>query len=98
RGKYLERPVRLPHTDYRIKPDGTAIEPVVGGTHTMGLMSPDSGDRFVISTRTPGIFVAPLEWRYLARNPDVAAPVLEQAATADQRGYSTRSSPPQRTR
>ena len=98
RGKYLNRPVQLPHTDFRIKPDGTAIEPAVGGTHTMGFAFTESGDRFVVSTREPGIFVAPLEWRYLARNPDVAAPPLEQPATADQRVYPTSEPHPWRTR
>ena len=47
RGKYLDRPVQLPHTDFRIKPDGSAIEPVAGGTHTMGFAFTESGDRFV---------------------------------------------------
>ena len=98
RGRYLKQPVQLPHTDFRIKPDGTAIEPVAGGTHTMGFTFTESGDRFVISTREPGIFVAPLEWRYLARNPDVAAPPLEQPATADQRVYPTSKPHPWRTR
>jgi putative membrane-bound dehydrogenase-like protein len=98
RGRYLKQPVQLPHTDFRIKPDGTAIEPVAGGTHTMGFTFTESGDRFVISTREPGIFVAPVGWRYLARNPDVAAPPLEQPATADQRVYPTSKPHPWRTR
>jgi putative membrane-bound dehydrogenase-like protein len=98
RGRYLKQPVQLPHTDFRIKPDGTAIEPVSGGTHTMGFTFTESGDRFVISTREPGIFVAPLAWRYLARNPDVAAPPLERPATADQRVYPTSQPHPWRTR
>jgi putative membrane-bound dehydrogenase-like protein len=98
RGKYLTQPVQLPHTDFRIKPDGTAIEPVAGGTQTMGFTFTESGDRFVISTREPGIFVAPLEWRYLARNPDIATPALDQPATADQRVYPTSKPHPWRTR
>jgi putative membrane-bound dehydrogenase-like protein len=98
RGKYLNQPVQLPHTDFRIKPEGTAIEPVAGGTQTMGFTFTESGDRFVVSTRVPGIFVAPLGWRYLARNPDVAAPPLEQPATDDQRVYPTSRPHPWRTR
>jgi putative membrane-bound dehydrogenase-like protein len=98
RGGSLKQPVQLPHTDFRIKPDGTAIEPVAGGTQTMGFTFTESGDGFVISTREPGIFVAPLEWRYLARNPDVAAPPLEQSATSDQRVYPTSKPHPWRTR
>src|SRR5262245_49536608 len=98
RGKYLDPPMQLPHTDFRIRPDGTAIEPVAGGTHTMGFAFAESGDRFVVSTRSPGIFVAPLEWRCLARNPDLAAPPLEQPPTADQRVYPTSEPHPWRTR
>jgi putative membrane-bound dehydrogenase-like protein len=98
RGKYLNQPVQLPHTDFRIKSDGSAIEPVAGGTHTMGFTFTESGDRFIISTRVPAIFVAPLGWRYLARNPDVAAPALEQLATHDQRVYPTSQPHPWRTR
>ena len=41
--------------DFRIRPDGSAIEPVVGSTRTMGFAFTESGDRFVISTGTPGI-------------------------------------------
>ena len=34
-GKNLAKAVELPNTDFRIKPDGTAIEPIVGNTGTM---------------------------------------------------------------
>ena len=97
-GKYLSKVVELSNTDFRIKSDGTAIEPIVGNTGTMGFAFTESGDRFVISTGTPGIFVAPIEWRYLARNPDVAAPTLQQSATTDQRVYPTSRPHPWRTR
>jgi putative membrane-bound dehydrogenase-like protein len=97
-GVRLKTPVEMPRTDFRIKPDGTAIEPVVGATHTMGFAFTESGDRFVISTRTPGIFVAPLPWRYLARNPDVATPSLEQNGTNDQHVHPTSAPHPWRTR
>lgn len=98
RGKYLKQPVELPRTDFRIRPDGSAIEPVVGSTATMGFAFTESGDRFVISTRTPGIFVAPLPWRYLERNPDVPAPSLQEAATSDQRTWPSSQPHPWRTR
>ena len=98
RGKYLAQAVELPGTDFRIQPDGTAIEPVTGSTATMGFAFTEAGDRFTISTRTPGIFVAPLPWHYLARNPDVAATSLQEAATADQRVYPTSRPHPWRTR
>ena len=97
-GKYLSKDVELPNTDFRIKPDGTVIEPIVGNTGTMGFAFTESGDRFVISTATPGIFVAPIEWRYLARNPDVAAPTLQQPATTDQHVYPTSRPHPWRER
>ncbi|MGN6547093.1 MAG: PVC-type heme-binding CxxCH protein, partial [Aureliella sp.] len=97
RGKYLAKPVELPSTDFRIKADGTAIEPIVGGTGTMGFAFTESGDRFTISTRTPGIFIAPFEWCYLARNPDVASAGLDVPATSDQRVYPASQPHPWRT-
>jgi putative membrane-bound dehydrogenase-like protein len=98
RGKYLSKPVQLPHTDFRIKPDGSAIEPVTGSTQTMGFAFTESGHRFVISTGTPGIFVAPLPWQYLARNPDVPAPSLQVSGTSDQRVYPASAPHPWRSR
>lgn len=86
-GPRLLQPVVLPQSDFRIRADGTAIEPVTGGTHTFGFAMAESGDRFVVTTTVPGIFVAPLPWRYLARNPDAATPPLE-SATGDRRAYS----------
>ena len=71
-GPNLPNPVNLPATAFRIKPDGSAIEPVSGHTSTYGFTFNEDGDRFVISTGTPGIQVAPLPWRYLARNTDIA--------------------------
>lgn len=98
RGKHLERPLAFPNTDIRIHADGSAIEPVTGRTHTMGFAFTDAGDRFVISTGTPGIFVAPLAWRYLARNPNAAAPRLEESASNDSRVWPTSRPHPWRTR
>lgn len=97
-GKNLSQQVVLPRTDFRIRADGSAIEPVAGSTGTMGFAFTESGDRFVISTRTPGVFVAPLAWRYLARNPDVPTPSLEQAGTSDQRAWPTSEPHPWRKR
>jgi len=77
-GPHLKHAVKLPNTDFRIKADGTAIEPVLGCTYTFGSTFTERGDRFVVTTTTPGIFVAPLPWKYLARNPDYAAHDLEQ--------------------
>ena len=71
-GPNLPKPVNLPVTGFRIKPDGSAIEPISGHTSTYGFTFNDDGDRFVISTGTPAIQVAPLPWRYLSRNADIA--------------------------
>ncbi|MBM3832837.1 MAG: c-type cytochrome [Verrucomicrobia bacterium] len=86
-GPKLREPVALPGSDFRIRPDGSAIEPVTGGTHTFGFATTESGDRFVVTTTVPGIFVAPLPWRYLTRNPNAATPSVE-APTGDRRAYS----------
>jgi putative membrane-bound dehydrogenase-like protein len=86
-GPHLEKPVILPGSDFRIRADGSAIEAVTGSTHTFGFALTETGDRFVVTTTVPGIFVAPLPWRYLARNPDAAFSNLE-APTGDRRAYS----------
>lgn len=86
-GPKLAQPATLPQSDFRIRADGSAIEPVTGGTHTFGFAMTPSGDRFVVTTTIPGIFIAPLPWPYLVRNPDAATPSLE-SATGDRRAYS----------
>ncbi len=85
-GPHLAEPVTLTDSDFRIRADGRAIEPLTGGTHTFGFAVTDSAERFVMSTTTPGICVAPLPWRYLIRNPDAAVSGLEEA-TGDRRAY-----------
>src|SRR5438876_1223142 len=59
-GPHLREPVQLPGSDFRIRADGSAIEPVTGATHTFGFAMTESGDRFTVTTSTPGIFKAPL--------------------------------------
>jgi len=86
-GARLTQPVSLPDSDFRIRADGSAIEPITGSTHTFGFAMTDAGDRFTVTTTLPGIFIAPLPWHYLARNPDAATPSLE-AATGDRQAYS----------
>ena len=86
-GPQLAAPVQLPGSDFRIRADGSAIEPVTGSTHTFGFAMTEAGDRFTVNTTVPGIYIAPLPWRYLARNPDAVTPSLE-AATGDRRAYS----------
>ncbi|MBM3845692.1 MAG: c-type cytochrome [Verrucomicrobia bacterium] len=89
-GPRLKAPVELPGSDFRIRSDGSAIEPVTGSTHTFGHTFTDSEERFVVSTTT-SYHVAPLPWRYLVRNPSAATSGL-QAGTGDRRAYA-RSQP-----
>jgi putative membrane-bound dehydrogenase-like protein len=86
-GPHLAATARLPGSDFRIRADGSAIEPVTGGTHTFGFAMTDAGNRFIVTTTIPAIYIAPLPWRYLARNPDAAGPNIE-APTGDRRAYS----------
>jgi putative membrane-bound dehydrogenase-like protein len=86
-GPKLARPVSLPNSDFRIRADGSAIEPITGGTHTFGFAMTEAGDRFVVSTTIPASYIAPLPWRYLVRNPNAATPATE-APTGDRRAYS----------
>jgi len=69
-GPSLGGPVEIGHTDFRFRPDGSAIEPVTGRESMFGLTMNDDGDRFhTIATQ-----VTPLPYHYLARNPYVASP------------------------
>lgn len=86
-GPKLKEKVALPDTDFRIRADGSAIEPVTGGTGTFGFAMTDAGDRFTENTTIPAIYIAPLPWQYLERNPNAATPSLE-AASGDRRAYS----------
>ncbi len=85
-GPHLAGPVALPESDFRIRADGTAIEPVTGGTHTFGFAFTEAGERFVCTTSVPGIFIAPIAWRYFARNPNAAMPAIS-VATGDRRAH-----------
>ncbi|GDY22860.1 hypothetical protein LBMAG56_42070 [Verrucomicrobiota bacterium] len=85
-GPKLAKPVTLPGSDFRIRPDGSAIEPVTGQTHTFGFTFTEAGDRFTVTTTT-SFHVAPLPWNYLARNPDVATGT-PQSGVGDRRAYS----------
>jgi putative membrane-bound dehydrogenase-like protein len=96
-GPRLARPATLDDSDFRIRPDGSAIEPVTGGTHTFGFAFTESGDRFVVSPAMPAYFIAPLPWRYLARNP-AAAVTGVQFAAGDRRAYGLAPPHPWRRR
>ena len=86
-GPHLAKPVTLSATDFRIRADGSAIEPVSGSTKTFGMTFTAGGDRFVTTTTHAGLFVTPIPWRYLARNPDAAAPLLDGPASDDTKVY-----------
>lgn len=74
RGPRLGREVRLGSTAFRFKPDGSALEPAAGGTGGFGQALTDWGDRFFLTNSQHALYVAPLPYRYLARNPYHAAP------------------------
>jgi putative membrane-bound dehydrogenase-like protein len=76
RGPHLAQPVQLGNTCFRLKADGTALEPVSGSTGGFGLAMTDEDDRFLVSNQQHALHVAPLPHRYLARNPYYAAPAV----------------------
>ena len=97
-GPHLAKPVKLPATDFRIRADGSAIEPVSGSTKTMGMAFTPGGERFVCTTTHPGLYVTPIPWRYLTRNPDAAAPLLDAPASDDTHVYPISKPHPWRTK
>ena len=80
-GPRLKGTVKLGRTDFRFKPDGSAIEPVSGDNHTFGMCFDDFGNRFLITTNQPVRYAAPLPYGYLARNPHVPSPDTTVGAT-----------------
>ena len=73
-GPNLKNSVKLGDTDFRIKPDGSRIEPVTGGNHTFGMALTDNLDRFLITTSRHALYAVPLPYHYMVRNPYAAAP------------------------
>jgi putative membrane-bound dehydrogenase-like protein len=73
RGPHMKGEVRLGNTCFRFKPDGTRLEPVSGGTSGYGLAIDDWGDRFLCTNQQHALYVVPLPYRDLARNPYHAA-------------------------
>ena len=86
-GPHLENAVDLGGTDFRIKADGTAIEPVTGRVGTYGMTLNNVGDRFPSSGGTPAIYALPIPYRYLQRNPFVASPGMNHQASDYNRGF-----------
>ena len=97
-GPHLEEPELLPNSGFRIRPDGTAIEPVTGSTHTYGFAFTSSGDRFVIGTTALAMQVAPIDTAYLRRNPDAAASGLQENITPGQRAFPRSQAHPWRSK
>jgi putative membrane-bound dehydrogenase-like protein len=97
-GPNLNGSVNVGGNDFRVRADGTAIEPVAGSTGTFGHAFTVEGDRITIGTGTPGYQVIPLPWRYLSRNPDYAVPSLERNAANYNRVYPIAPPHPWRTR
>src|SRR5436190_5203716 len=85
-GAHLKGTVHLPDTDFRFRADGSAIEPVTGATNTLGFALTVAGDRFICTTTSPGVFIAPLPAQYLMRNPDAAVPAIA-APTGDRHAW-----------
>jgi putative membrane-bound dehydrogenase-like protein len=69
RGPHLKDPVTLGQTCFRFKPDGSRLEPVSGGTSGFGLALDEWGDRFLCTNQQHALYVAPLPYQDLARNP-----------------------------
>ena len=97
-GPHLHGAVDLGRSDFRIRADGSAIEPVEGSTATFGHTFTAEGDRLTISTGTPGYQVLPISWHYLTRNPDLSIPSLERNAAAYQETYPISKPHPWRSR
>lgn len=88
-GPKLKGEVKLGRTDFRFKPDGSAIEPVSGDNHTFGMCFDDFGFRYLITTGQPVRYAAPLPYRYLARNPHVPSPGTTAGATSYHNTFPT---------
>ncbi|HEY2250645.1 MAG TPA: PVC-type heme-binding CxxCH protein, partial [Planctomycetaceae bacterium] len=97
-GPHLPQPVALPNTNFRIKPDGSAIEPVSGEVGGLGFTFTEAGDCFVSTVGWPAHLVAPLPWHALARNPFVATPPLTIQVVSDRRVYPTSKPHPWRSK
>ncbi len=97
-GPRLRSPVDLGNTDFRMRPDGSAIEPVSGQVGTFGLAMNDLGQRFPSSGGEPAVYALPLPRRYLVRNPFVATPRTNYSAADYARGYRISQPHPWRVR
>ncbi|MGK0189781.1 MAG: putative membrane-bound dehydrogenase-like protein [Verrucomicrobiales bacterium] len=97
-GPNLASPVQLGSSDFRIKADGSALEPVNGRVGTFGMTLNDVGDRFPSTGGRPAIYALPLPFSYLARNPHVATPETNHTAADYTRGFRISEPHPWRTK
>lgn len=97
-GPNLAEPVELHHSDFRIKPDGSAIEPVTGRVGTFGLAMNELGDRFPCSGGQPAVYALPMPYEMLIRNPHASMPSTNQSAANYGRGYRISEPHPWRIR
>ena len=74
RGPRMPGEVKLGSTCFRFQPDGSRLEPAGGRTHGFGQAIGDFGDRFLCTNQQHALYVAPLPYRYAARNPYYAGP------------------------
>ncbi len=84
-GAHLKEPVDLPGSNFRIRADGSAIEPVTGSTHTIGHAFTADGESFFTNTWKHALYAIPIQWKYLSRNPNASISSLE----ADASDFST---------
>ncbi len=97
-GPNLKKPVEMGRTDFRFKPDGSAIEPVSGANHTFGMSFDDYGNRWLITTSQHARYAAPLPWHYLQRNPHVPTPGLTIGASSYHNTFPTSKPHPWRAK
>jgi putative membrane-bound dehydrogenase-like protein len=97
-GPRLDGPRVLPATDFRIRSDGSEIEPILGGTHTVGHALSETGERFVVATQAPAIWVAPFDGRDLRRQPHLALGDVERDVSPTSRAYPISAPHPWRLR
>ena len=74
RGPDLPEEVSISAVCFRFKSDGSAFQPATGTTYGFGQALNDFGDRFLCTNQQHALYVAPLPYRYLIRNPFYAAP------------------------
>ena len=97
-GPHLAQPVSLGSTDFRIKADGSAIEPATGRVGTFGMTLNAVGDRFPSTGGSPAMYALPLPYHYLKRNPYVSTPRTNYTASPYNRGFRISRPHPWRVR